>query len=145
MNPIIPPVLWLGGGLVLMLAELAVPGAFLVWIGLAAFGTGVAALLGLGWFEPQVICFAVLAAASIAAGLRLRHMGGKPAVNTPESGLVGRTAVALHFSGTEGRVRVGDSDWPARLAAPGEVPPGTRLKVVGVEGLVLLVALEAGR
>jgi len=48
--------------------------------------------------------------------------------------------VALRFHGREGRVRVGDSDWSARLA-PGAPAPevGARLLVEDVEGTVLIV------
>jgi membrane protein implicated in regulation of membrane protease activity len=130
---------WLGGGLVLLVAELLVPGAFLMWIGLAGLGTGLAVLLGLAGFGPQVACFAVLTAGSIALGLRLRRPP-EQRVNTPDSGLVGRTAHALAFEGREGRVRLGDSDWPAQLVAGAAVPPPeARLRVVAVKGLVLVV------
>ncbi len=135
---------WIGAGVGLLVAELVVPGVYLMWIGLAAIGTGAAVALGLAEFGPQVICFALLSAASIAIALRLR----KPPVrriNMPESGLVGRTAHALAFDGREGRVRLGDSDWPAQMvqgAAPPE--PEARLRVVGVRGVVLVVQpLEA--
>lgn len=130
---------WLGVGLTLLVAELAVPGAFLMWIGLAALGTGVSVLLGLAGFGPQVACFAVLSAGSIALGLRLRRPPERR-VNTPEAGLVGRTARALAFEGSDGRVRLGDSDWPAQLVTGAATPtPDARLRVVGVKGLVLVV------
>ena len=134
---------WLGIGLVLLVAEIIVPGVFLMWLGIAALGTGGALLLtGLPGFGLQVACFAVLSLGSIAVGLRLR----KPPVrrfNVAESGLVGRTAHALDFEGGEGRVRLGDSDWPAQLASAGASPPrDARLRVVGVRGTVLLVEPE---
>jgi membrane protein implicated in regulation of membrane protease activity len=54
--------------------------------------------------------------------------------------LVGRPATALSFTGAEGRVRLGDSDWPARLVHGAHTPaPMTALEVVAVDGLVLLV------
>jgi membrane protein implicated in regulation of membrane protease activity len=130
---------WIGVGLALLLAELVAPGVFLMWIGLAAIGTGGAVTLGLDGFAPQVVCFAALSAAGIALGLRLRRPPERR-INMPESGLVGRTAHALVFDGREGRVRLGDSDWPARLVH-GAAPPAKdgRLRVVGVSGVVLLV------
>jgi membrane protein implicated in regulation of membrane protease activity len=135
----LPALIWLGVGLVLLVAEVHVPGAFLMWIGLAALGTGAAVLVGLARFDLQVVCFAVLTAASIAVGLRLRRRLQRR-VNTPDSGLVGRTAYALTFEGAEGRVRLGDSDWPARLVEGAASPaPQARLRVVGVNGLVLVV------
>jgi membrane protein implicated in regulation of membrane protease activity len=79
---------------------------------------------------------------SIAIGLRLRHRPPRR-LNTPESGLVGRGARVLEFSGRDGRVRVGDSDWPARLAdGVNGVVAGQPLRVAGVDGMVLLVRPE---
>lgn len=137
-----PGFAWLAAGLVLAVLEAFAPGAFMVWIGLAALGTGVATLvldLGFAW---EVAVFAMLAALSVAAALVLRTTSTNASrINTPGSGLVGRTAHALAFEGREGRVRIGDSDWPARLAgANGTTPPSsTPLDVIGIEGMVLLV------
>lgn len=135
-----PGLVWLVAGLVLLVAEVLAPGAFLMWLGMAALGTGVlAAFAGIG-FETQVVAFTLLAAASIMVALRLRQTRVPSRLNTPGSGLVGRPAGVLGFSGPEGRVRVGDSDWPARLA-PGTPMPATgdALRVVGVDGVVLVV------
>ncbi len=137
--PDAPALIWLGAGLALLVAEVLLPGAFLMWIGLAALGTGAAMLLGLAGFDWQVGCFAVLTAGSIALGLRLRRPR-EQRVNTPDSGLVGRTVRALAFEGREGRVRLGDSDWPAQLADGAAQPaPDTPLRVVGVNGVALVV------
>jgi hypothetical protein len=134
-----PAVAWLVTALVLLVVEVVTPGAFMMWIGLAALGTGAVVLMAAPGFAVQVGCFAVLAAAAIALGLRLRRAPERR-VNTPESGLVGRTVRALSFEGAEGRVRLGDSDWPAQLAAGAAAPePDARLRVVAVNGLVLIV------
>ncbi len=132
-------IIWLVAGLVLLAIEVHAPGGFMMWLGLAAFGTGLIALAsGIG-FELQVITCGVLAAISLGVGLRLRHR--RPVrLNTQQAGLAGRTATALSFSGQEGRVRVGDSDWAARV--PPDVPEpisGSRLRVEGVDGTVLIV------
>jgi hypothetical protein len=130
---------WVGAGLLLLVAELVVPGVYLMWVGLAAVGTGGAAALGLPGFGPQVSCFTLLSALSIAIALRLRRPPVRQ-INTPESGLVGRTVHALAFEGREGRVRLGDSDWPAQLPRGTAPPvPEARLRVVGVKGVVLMV------
>jgi membrane protein implicated in regulation of membrane protease activity len=134
-----PPLLWLAGGLVLLVLEVPVPGAFMMWLGLAALGTGAVESLHPLPFAAEVVVFAVFAAVSIAVGLRLRQRRAR-ALNTPESGLVGRSARVLEFHGRDGRVRVGDSDWPARLV-PGVngVAIDQKLRVTGVDGTVLLV------
>ncbi|HEY3847924.1 MAG TPA: NfeD family protein [Acetobacteraceae bacterium] len=134
-------IIWLIAGLALLMLEVLAPGVFMMWLGLAACGTGLVTLsLGIG-FELQVVTCGVLAAISLVVGLRLRR---HPApMHTQQAGLAGRTATALVFRGREGRVRVGDSDWAARVA--GDVPqpdPGARLRVEGVDGTVLIVRPE---
>lgn len=135
-----PGILWVAAGLVLVVAEIILPGAFLLWLGIAAIGTGIACGLATLDFATQVVVFAVLAPLSIAVAMTMRR-GRLPAtMNTPGSGLVGRQATALSFNGREGRVRLGDSDWPARLVADQATPqPQSVLLVVAVDGLVLLV------
>jgi membrane protein implicated in regulation of membrane protease activity len=134
-------IIWLVAGLALLGIEIHAPGAFMMWLGLAACGTGLVVLATSIGFELQVVTCAVLAAISLAVGLRLRHRPVR--LNTQQSGLAGRTATALTFQGREGRVRVGDSDWAARV--PPDVPEpalGSRLRVEGVDGTVLIVRPE---
>src|SRR5580692_11532885 len=132
---------WLLAGLALAIAEALLPGAFLIWIGIAAAGTGLVTLAADLRFELQVIAFAVLAAGALTTGLRLRRH--RPVLNTRHAGLAGRTATALAFRGREGRVRVGDSDWAARLPPDATEPaPGAVLRVVDVDGTVLIVRPE---
>lgn len=133
--------LWLAGGLVLLVAEIVLPGVFLFWLGLAALGTGVVVQLFDPPFAAEVVSYAVFAAISVGVALRLRaRPQGPRTLNTAESGLVGRSAIALAFQGREGRVRVGDSDWAARVPS-GVAPPaaGDALEVVGVSGMLLIV------
>jgi len=133
-------VLWLIAGLVMMLLEVVAPGVFLMWLGLAALGTWLVIQVVEPGFAGQVVVFAVFAAATIAIGLRVRSSRKAALVNTPMSGLVGREAVVLEFHGRTGRVRLGDSDWSARLAGGTEAPePQARLRVVGVDGTTLVV------
>jgi len=133
-----PWLIWLVAGLLLTGAEMVLPGAFLLWAGLAAAGTGLVMLALSLSFPVAVALFVVLLAASVAVGLRVRRAAGKAALNTPESGLVGRVGVVLPSTGPGLRVRVGDGDW----AADGQgraLPPGTAVRVVGVQGTVLEV------
>jgi membrane protein implicated in regulation of membrane protease activity len=135
-------IIWVVVGLVLLMAEIHAPGAFMMWVGLAACGTGLVVLVSGGGFELQVVTFGVLAAISLAVGLRFRRPR-TPRMNTQQSGLAGRTATALVFRGREGRVRVGDSDWAARVPNDvAEPSAGARLRVEGVDGTVLIVRPE---
>lgn len=134
--------IWVAVGVVLMALEAAAPGVFLLWLGLAALVAGLLTLgLSLG-FGIQALAFVAAAVISVGIGLRLRHRRRAATdLNTQSSGLVGRRARALAFEGRIGRVRVGDSDWPARLRE-GRAEPDDTLTVVAVEGMTLVVAPE---
>ena len=116
------------------------PGAFLLWIGMAALGAGCFAVLFNLGFAAEVGLFALLASILVALALRLRRRRSAGNLNTRESGLLGRAAIVISFRGREGRVRVGDSEWPARLP-PGVPAPaaGEVLTIIGVEGTTVLV------
>jgi membrane protein implicated in regulation of membrane protease activity len=136
-----PALIWLLAGLVLLGAEVLVPGVFLLWVGIAAIGTGLMLLVVTPPFWVVVATFIVLLAAGIGLALRLRRAGGpRPQVNTPTSGLVGRVGVLAEPGASGPRVRVGDSDWAARFAGDATaVPAGTRVRVGGVDGTTLVV------
>ena len=131
---------WLVGGVALLIAEVVLPGVYLMWLGLAALGTGVVVLAAAPDVSWQVVTFGGLTAISIATALRLRAKRGPQELNTAQAGLVGRPARVLSAEGSMLRVRIGDSDWPARLA-PGMAPPekGAVLKVVDVEGTTVVL------
>lgn len=133
-------VIWLAAGLVLLVAEIIMPGVFMMWLGIAALGTGALVQwqdLGFAW---QVLAFAVLAAIALGIGIRVRPARTHTVLNTQESGLLNRGARVISAGPHEIRVRVGDSDWSARLAHGVAAPAiGTELKVVGVDGTTLIV------
>jgi len=133
-----PWLIWLVAGLLLTGAEMLLPGAFLLWAGLAAMGTGLVMLALALSFPAAVALFVVLLAAFVAVALRVRRAAGKAALNTPESGLVGRVGVILPSSGPGTRVRIGDGDWDADGQGR-TLTPGMAVKVVGVRGTVLEV------
>ena len=132
--------IWLAVGVALVIFEVVIPGIFLLWLGLAALGTGLLLLLVVLSFGAQVLLFAALAVVSVLFARSRLHKPVPNGLNQPGSGLIGRRAVALGFNGNEGRVHVGDSDWPARLVA-GKAEAGSVLVVEGVEDMVLLVRL----
>ena len=131
--------IWLVAGVGLLVLEVFMPGVFLIWVGLAAIGTG-GVVLGLDvGLAGQVVAFGAFAAVAIGFGVRLR--GGRTRLlNTAQSGLIGRHARVLQVDGSGVRVRIGDSDWPARLAKNAvDVAVGTELRVVGVDGLFVVL------
>ncbi|MFT4027826.1 MAG: NfeD family protein [Novosphingobium sp.] len=132
---------WLALGLVLAVAEMVVPGFFLIWLAGAAIVTGLLAwALPLG-LAPQIVIFALLALISVFGGRRYLRanpvVGADPLMNDRGGRLVGEVVtVASVIEGGSGRVRHGDSEW---LAKGPDAEPGTRMRVAGHDGTVLLV------
>jgi membrane protein implicated in regulation of membrane protease activity len=141
MNGIADHWLWLIAAALLGIGEIVIPGAFLMWIGIAALITGLATLvLPLG-VALQLSVFAITAVASVYVGRRvlIRNpiLSADPLLNDRGARLIGEivTAVAA-VDASQGRVKVGDGAWPARGAT---AAVGERLRVVGIDGGVLLV------
>ena len=133
-----PWLIWILSGLVLLGAELVLPGIFLLWAGLAAIGTGLAGLVADPGFPASVVIFVILMAAGVALGLRHRPRG-RTGLNTPEAGLAGREGRVLTADATGLRVRIGDSDWAARPAGGTHPAAGALVRVEVVDGTVLVV------
>jgi membrane protein implicated in regulation of membrane protease activity len=135
---------WLIGGLLLLMAELVAPGAFLLFIGAAAMITGVFVLLfGLG-LAPSLALFAVYTAVAVLVGRKVYANqtvdSPDPKLNDRSARLVGRTVTAVSvIDAGGGRVRVGDSEWSAR---GGPAQPGEQVRVIGVDGNCLRVEIE---
>jgi membrane protein implicated in regulation of membrane protease activity len=132
---------WLAFGLLLAIAEIVIPGVFLIWLSFAALITGIIA-----WLVPigvplQVGLFAVLAIVSVFTGKR--YLAANPVVpadpkmNDRGARLVGEmVTITQAIDGGTGRVRHGDSEW---LVKGPDAEPGTRMRVTGHDGAVLLV------
>ena len=132
---------WMVGGLALAGLEMVAPGVFLLWVGLAALGTGVVvALAPLGW-EAQVALFVGLTVGLVGViAVRQKRRPVLDAVNAPAAGLIGQVCRAVAFRDGEGRVALGDGTWMARVTDGTEPLVGEALRVVGLDGTVLLVA-----
>lgn len=130
----IPAWAWLAGGIVLMAAEMLLPGVYLLWIGLAGVATGLVGylLLDLG-LAAELAIFAVF---TVAAILLARFIGGRqgpaPMLNERGISLIGQTLILTDaISGGVGRAREGDGSW--RVLGP-DLPAGSPVKVVAVDG-----------
>lgn len=128
---------WILAGFVLMGGELLLPGVFLVWLGLAAFLTGlVETAFDLPW-QAQLPLFAVFSTSAVILATRLDREHA-PVLNRGAHGLIGRDVLldAPIVTGL-GRARIDDTLWP--VSGP-DLPAGARVRVTGVEGAVLTVA-----
>jgi membrane protein implicated in regulation of membrane protease activity len=133
---------WLILGLVLAVVEIFAPGAFFLWLGIAAGVTGLVllALPGLGW-EWQAALFAVLAVASVIAGRAVirRHRPPRAVSELNRRGeqYLGRVfTVEQAIANGRGTIRVDDTVWRAEGA---DAPVGSSVRVTGVDGTVLRV------
>lgn len=143
--PLDPAWMWLIGGVLLLTAELIAPGFFLMFVGVAAILTGLLSLaLPIG-SALQLGAFAILAIVIARVGGRRAYASrydhsSDPSLNNPVHRLLGRVVLVVEpVDSNGGRVRVGDSVWPAR-GGPARV--GERVRVVDVEGNCLKVEPE---
>nr|WP_236554959.1 NfeD family protein [Novosphingobium sp. 9U] len=146
LNGLEPHYAWLAIGLVLAVAEMAIPGVFLIWMAGAALITGLVTWGAVFGGAPiglplQVVLFAVLSILAVFTGRKYlaRHpvVSADPKMNNRGARAIGEPVVVTQaILGGSGRVRLGDSEW---LARGEDAAPGTRLTVLGVEGSVLLV------
>jgi membrane protein implicated in regulation of membrane protease activity len=136
------PWTWIIAGVCLVGLEVLAPGAFLIWLGIAALATGlVVFLVPMGW-EVTLLLFAVLAVACVLLGRwitrdRNRPDSDAPLLNRRGDALVGRVVLLESpIDQGRGRVRIDDTVW--RVEGP-DLPAGERVKVVGVDGALLRV------
>lgn len=143
MNPgdLEPHWLWLIGATILGIAEILVPGIFLIWLAAAAAVTGFATMVfGLG--APfQFVLFALLAIASVWWGRRWYANNpvesSDPLLNDRTARLIGQTVPVVEaISHGRGRVRIGDGVWDARGI---DAPAGSMVRIVGAQGTCLTV------
>lgn len=132
---------WLAAALVLGIAELAVPGVFLVFLAAAAAITGLATLaLPALPVAAQLASFAAWSVVAVLIGRRWYRdypVASDHHLNDRAAAMIGHVAeLEAAIVGGEGRVRIGDGGWPARGPA---LPAGAQVRVVGVEGGVVLV------
>jgi inner membrane protein len=138
--------MWLAAGLVLVVAELATPGGFvIIFFGIGALAVGALALLGLVTSVPlQFLWFSVLSVASLAfLRGRVQSRIQTPPSSTVDS-LVGVVAMVQDQMAPRaiGRVEVRGSMWAARNTSDVTLDPGQRALVAAVDGLTLAVVPE---
>lgn len=133
---------WLALAVVLGVAELLVPGVFLVFLAIAAAIVAAATLVLPDLpLAAQIGAFGMWSVVTVMIGRRWYRdypvETSDPLLNDRARRLVGETViVADPIVAGHGRVRVGDGEWPA--AGP-DAPAGTRMRIVSVTGGVVMV------
>ena len=136
---------WVAIGLVLLALEIAVPGVFLLWFGLAGIIVGALSLMfhnASFWpWELQVVLFLALSIVLAWYGKRLMDKGDvtdEPLLNKRSEQMVGRYATLTEpVTNGYGRIKIGDTLW--RVKGP-DLAIGSKVKVTYVDGNDLVVA-----
>lgn len=135
-------VIWAALAVALFAAEALAPGAFMLWMGIAA----AAVFLSVWAFEgmtvlTQVILFVVLSFVSIQiyrTWFRKRdRQSDQPLLNRRAEQLVGRVVeLEQAIIDGSGRAKVDDGLW---VVAGPDLPVGSRVRIVAVDGMTLKV------
>lgn len=126
----------------LVILEVFAPGAFFLWLGIAAGVVGALVYLvpSLGW-EYQVLAFSLLSVISII--IWRKFFRARPSdTDQPNLNRRGEQYVGRLFTLNEpivdglGKIRVDDSTWKIRGE---DCPVGSQVEVTGVDGTILKV------
>lgn len=133
---------WIILGVLLIGVELLAPGAFFLWLGLAAIATGLLdSVLDLSW-QASALLFALLCVAAVILGravTRSKTQAEPQAemLNRRGQALIGRVfTLETPIKDGEGRIRVDDSSWRVTGA---DRFAGAKVRVVRIEGSTLVV------
>ncbi len=133
---------WLVLAVVLFGLEIFAPGVVFMWLGLAAIVVGGVLYFvpGLEW-EYQLLLFSLLSVFSIILWRRYQKshplLTDQPSLNRRGEQYVGRIfTLDEAMVNNMGKIRVDDTTWKVEGC---DCPAGTRVRVVGVDGVILKV------
>ena len=144
---------WFFLAIILFALETIIPGVHFLWFGLAAAVVGliVVALGALGadagfTWPLQLVLYAVISVGTVFWVKRYARpetsKSDLPNLNVRGAQYVGRrVTVEVDIVKGRGKVRIGDTIWVAR--GP-DAPKGSTVKIVSVDGTVLVVEPDAG-
>ncbi|MBS0456711.1 MAG: NfeD family protein [Proteobacteria bacterium] len=136
---------WASAAVVLAVAEIVAPGAFMLWLGFAAAGVFALVLvipdLAAIW---QAVAFVVLSIGTVSLYWKVfrkrRAKSDQPLLNRRAAQLIGQVhRLETAIVNGRGRVQIGDAFWAVEGA---DAPAGTRVRVVGVHDMTLRVETE---
>lgn len=139
------PSMWFGVLILALIAEVATVGLVTIWFVLGALGAMLVSMAGASLWV-QITVFLVL---SILSVLLLRPIAEKylkpKYVPTNADRVVGKTAVVteeINNLASTGAVSVTGQTWTARSEQDIVIPVKTQVKVLRIEGVKVIVALD---
>ena len=133
---------WAVLALLLIAAETLAPGAFLLWMGLAAAAVFLGVLLVPGIpVLAQAAAFVVLSFVAIQVYRRWFRKAGRqsdqPLLNRRGAQTIGRVAVLEQpIDRGQGRIRLDDAFW---MVEGPDLPAGSDVRITGADGMTLQV------
>ena len=136
---------------VILAAFLIIGEIFTLGFFLLPFGVGAAAAALSSWLGANVVGqWIIFLLVSIPALLLVKRFADRVTrhrepLQVASDRFVGKTGIvleAIHPHGGMGRIRVGLEEWRAQPEIPAEIPEGTVVDVVRVEGTHLIVRLQ---
>ena len=141
---------WLAVGIGLIIIEMVSGTFFFLFLGIGALlVSALVWMLGIGGLAQGVV-FGISAIIAVGAWWKLRpnpddrieQLSGAAGLNNPAARFVGREAdLSEAILGGEGRIRLDDSLW---FVTGPDLPVGSRVRVVGVQGAKLRVEPVTG-
>lgn len=134
---------WLCFGILILLGELLGAGGFLLGIGASALAVSLLkfTMPALVWYW-QFLIFALLSIVlTVIYWKRFKHFNEKteqPLLNSRVQNLLGRQVPLIKaIENGQGKVQIEDALWSVSYTQ--NLPAGTIVKIIGAEGMVLLV------
>jgi membrane protein implicated in regulation of membrane protease activity len=137
--------IWLGLGLIFLIAELGTPGGFvLACFGISCFVTAFFSFVGFS-FSIQVLIFSI---SSLALFFSIRRLFPKlfsqsaNRIKTNVDALIGKTGVVSEMidpSTGKGRVVVGGEDWKGVSVSDTVIEIENKVRIIKVDGTKLIV------
>lgn len=132
-------------GVLLLGIEIMLPAQVFLWMGISAGVTGGIILIGpgIGW-QWQIVLFGVFSVVSIV-GWRLYQKKFPPEMDEPMLNRRGTQYVGRTFELTgemqlgRGKISVDDTSWRAVCDDETDLPAGSRVKVIDIDGTTLKV------
>jgi len=138
---------WIVGGIVLILLELVLPSFSVLWFGLGAIIVGLLVLVAPGFpLTGQILLWSIASVTMTVLWFRVfRRIRHKTRIGTASGDIIGEIGLLVVDTAPfkRGKVRfqrpiLGAEEWPC--TADVEIPAGSRVSLVSVEGSFLKVA-----
>ena len=136
---------WIVGGIILILAELAIPSFFIVWFGLGALLVGLLALAFDLSLTAQLATWTLASLAMVVLWFKVfKQSFQKTLAGTADGNVIGQVGLLVSAVAPfeRGKVRfqgplLGSEEWGCMADTP--IAAGERVKVLSVEGSFLKV------